>query len=119
MDIIQIINVVITTLIIPIFGAMVKKKEARELDAVQRNRREAKKMLIFQLVNDDKINFLLNEREPRNAEKIHYEFDLYIADGGNSWVKHEVAEYDEWREKVKECKRGSGNKNCKDKEKVV
>ena len=112
-DIVEILNLCITTIIIPLFATALKKKEKREFDTIQRNRREAKKMLIFQLVNDDKINFLLNKREPRNAEKIHYEFDLYIQDGGNSWVKHEVAEYDEWREKVKECRRNKG-KDCKE-----
>lgn len=116
---IEVINLVITSIIIPLFVGTIKKKELKDEKNLAYNRREAKKMMIFQLINDDKINHLLDKREPRNAEKIHYEFDLYEKDGGNSWVKHEVAEYDEWREEVKKSQRGKGKKNCKDKEKVV
>lgn len=106
-DYIELINLALTGILIPYFTNYIKTKEKRENERVKKNRREAKKMLIFTLISNDKTNYLLDKRPPQNMVQISKEFDIYIKDGGNSWIVEEVERYKEW---VKTCCK---NKNKK------
>ena len=44
---------------------------------------------------EDKFN-ALDGGIPENKQRIHEEYDEYVASGGNSYVHDKVKEYDEW-----------------------
>ena len=66
------------------------KKQARKHSARQS---------ILQLILEDKIAVMENKL-PENYQAIMEEYDEYIKNGGNSYVKEKVSEYLDWRKKL-------------------
>ncbi len=50
---------------------------------------------IMQLIIEDHVRNM-EDKLPENKQKIHEEYDEYIACGGNSYIHDKVKEYDEW-----------------------
>lgn len=70
------------------------KKQARKHSARQS---------ILQLILEDKIAVMENKL-PENYKAIMEEYDEYIKNGGNSYVKEKVSEYLDWRKKLTKAK---------------
>lgn len=60
----------------------------------------AAKSSILQMQMEDVISVELLEKLPYNYTNIHYEYDQYHQNGGNSDIDKKMAEYEEWYEKV-------------------
>lgn len=64
---------------------------------------------ILQLILEDKFNYSIG-KIPENKESIQEEYDIYRANGGNSYIHDKVEEYLEWYANVeKEFKRNKDN----------
>ncbi len=50
---------------------------------------------IMQLIIEDHVR-IMEDKLPENKQRIHEEYDEYIACGGNSYIHDKVKEYDEW-----------------------
>lgn len=66
-----------------------------------RTRRQANKhntrSNIMQLIIEDHVRIMENKL-PENKQRIHQEYDEYVACGGNSYIHDKVEEYDAWYE---------------------
>ena len=50
---------------------------------------------IMQLIIEDHVR-VMEAKLPENKQRIHEEYDEYVACGGNSYIHDKVKEYDEW-----------------------
>lgn len=64
----------------------------------QANKHSARQS-ILQLIFEDKVR-ALEGSQPENYQAILDEYDEYIKNGGNSYIKEKVKEYIEWRERT-------------------
>lgn len=58
------------------------------------------KQAILQMILEDQVAVELMKQPPRNYVNIHYEYDIYHANGGNSDIDHKMKEYDAWYDQV-------------------
>lgn len=57
--------------------------------------RNAAKHTILQMIMEDRLN--IHEGKPvMNYQAVLHEFDIYTAQGGNSYIKDKVEEYKKW-----------------------
>ena len=89
MDWTQIIVTAIT-IGIPATVTLLSGKKTR----VQANKHNTRSN-IMQLIIEDHVRNMENKL-PENKQKIHEEYDEYIACGGNSYIHAKVKEYDDW-----------------------
>ena len=59
------------------------------------------KQSILQMQMEDIINFEILKKLPRNYTNIHYEYDNYKAEGGNSDIDIKMKEYEDWYSGIK------------------
>lgn len=59
------------------------------------------KQSILQMQMEDIINFEILKKLPRNYTNIHYEYDNYKAEGGNSDIDIKMKEYEDWYSRIK------------------
>lgn len=64
------------------------------------NRKHNAKQSIFQLILEDHVR-VSEGRLPENYQEVCKEFDTYIKNKGNSYVKKKVEEYNNWYDKIK------------------
>lgn len=97
----EIIVALITAFPLTLAAILSNRNTNKKLDENQRlsNRNDAKQS-ILQMMMEDKVVFHLDHRLPENYQRIHEEYDHYRANGGNSYMKKKMAEYDTWYAKV-------------------
>ena len=91
--IVQIIVTVITVCVpatVTLLTTSSVKKQARK---------HAARQSILQLIFEDKVRYLEGS-QPENYQAVLDEYDEYVKNGGNSYIKEKVADYIEWRKKV-------------------
>lgn len=77
------------------------KKTNRKLDKQDRDsRRNEAKQSILQMMMEDKVDYYHNRRIPENYNRIHEEYDVYHANGGNGLMTKKVIEHDKWYEEI-------------------
>ena len=54
------------------------------------------KQSILQMIMEDYITVEMFQKPPRNYMNIHYEYDVYHKNGGNSEKKKKMTEYEDW-----------------------
>lgn len=59
------------------------------------NDRDFAKQTIFRLIDEDKTEALYGHM-PANYQNILHEYDVYHANGGNSYVTEKVEQYKKW-----------------------
>ena len=64
------------------------------------NQQHAAKQSILQMILEDRVR-VSSGGLPENYQAILHEFDIYIQNGGNSYVHKKVDEYIEWYEGLK------------------
>lgn len=64
------------------------------------NRKHNAKQSIFQLILEDHVR-VSEGRLPENYQEVCKEFDTYIKNRGNSYVKKKVNEYYNWYDNIK------------------
>ena len=69
---------------------------------------------IMQLIIEDHVRYMENKL-PENKQKIHEEYDEYIACGGNSYIHDKVKEYDDWYKSITNKAKRRQNVNKKEK----
>lgn len=73
----------------------------------------AAKQSILQMQMEDVISVELLHKLPYNYSNIHYEYDVYHANGGNSDIDKKMKEYEAWYEDVaKKIKKGGKYANA-------
>jgi len=67
------------------------------------------KQAILQMMLEDQVSVELMQQPPRNYVNIHYEYDIYHQNGGNSDIDCKMKEYDAWYDRIanKAKKKGS------------
>lgn len=58
------------------------------------------KQSILQMMMEDVIAVEILHKPPVNYKNIHYEYDVYHKNGGNSDMDIKMKEYDEWYSKI-------------------
>lgn len=81
---------------IPAITTIVTAKKQRSLSKMH-----SAKQSILQMQVEDIINFEILKKIPRNYTNIHYEYDNYKAEGGNSDIDIKMKEYEEWYGSIK------------------
>lgn len=84
------IIVVIIPTLTTIFTSVIQKRENRMFSA---------KQTILQMMMEDVISVEILHKAPCNWNNIHYEYDKYKANGGNSDIDIKMKEYEEWYHK--------------------
>ena len=64
------------------------------------NRKHNAKQSIFQLILEDHVR-VSEHRLPENYQQVCTEYDTYKKNGGNSYVKKKVEEYNNWYDNIK------------------
>lgn len=54
------------------------------------------KQSIQQMIMEDKLSYGIDKKMPQNYQRIMYEFDIYVQNGGNSYMHEKVDEYKLW-----------------------
>ena len=98
------IIVTVITICVPATVTLLSGKKTR----TQANKHNTRSN-IMQLILEDKFS-VLDGGIPENKQKIHEEYDEYIACGGNSYIHDKVKEYDDWYKTLKK-----GGRNAKGK----
>lgn len=95
MQIIEILTPLIVA-VIPTITTLItsnnQKKESRMFSA---------KQSILQMQMEDVISVEILHKLPYNYSNIHYEYDKYKANGGNSDIDKKMQEYEEWHNNIK------------------
>lgn len=60
------------------------------------NKMHSAKQSILQMIMEDYITVEMFQKPPRNYMNIHYEYDVYHKNGGNSDIDTKMAEYEDW-----------------------
>lgn len=68
--------------------------------AWRQSKMNSAKASILQMQMEDVIAWELMHKLPYNHSNIHYEYDIYHENGGNSDIDKKMAEYEEWYENV-------------------
>ena len=92
------IIVAVISAIVTIFSVIwSNKKTDKKLDAhkIASDRNDAKQA-ILQMMTEDKVDYHFSHRLPENHARIHEEYDIYHANGGNGLMTKKLKEYDEW-----------------------
>ena len=89
MDWTQIIVTAIT-ICVPATVTLLSGKKTRK-----QNNKHNTRSNIMQLIIEDHVRNMENKL-PENKQRIHEEYDEYVACGGNSYIHDKVREYDEW-----------------------
>ena len=69
------------------------------LSVKRQARKHAARQSILQLIFEDKVR-VLEGYPPENYQAVLDEYDEYIENGGNSYVKQKVADYIDWYKKT-------------------
>ena len=64
------------------------------------NKQHSAKQSILQLQMEDVIAVEVLHKPPRNYTNIHYEYDVYKKNGGNSDIDIKMKDYEEWYERI-------------------
>lgn len=64
------------------------------------NKKHSAKQSILQLQMEDVIAVEVLHKPPRNYTNIHYEYDEYKKNGGNSDIDIKMKDYEEWYERI-------------------
>jgi archaellum component FlaG (FlaF/FlaG flagellin family) len=59
------------------------------------------KQSILQMIMEDYITVEMFQKPPRNYMNIHYEYDIYHKNGGNSDIDTKMTEYEDWYSSLK------------------
>lgn len=84
------IAVTVITVCVPATVTLLSGKKIRK----QANKHSTRSN-IMQLIIEDHVRVMENKL-PENRQRIHEEYDEYVACGGNSYIHDKVGEYDEW-----------------------
>lgn len=76
---------------IPALTTIITAKNLRSLSKMH-----SAKQSILQMQMEDVINYEILHKLPRNYTNIHYEYDNYKKEGGNSDIDIKMKEYEEW-----------------------
>ncbi len=68
------------------------------------------KQSILQMQMEDVINYEILHKLPRNYSNIHYEYDNYKKEGGNSDIDIKMEEYEEWYRSITNKSKIKGGK---------
>ena len=71
-----------------------QKLDTQKADTERNNAKQS----ILQLIMEDKVDYYCDHKLPENRNRIHDEYDVYHANGGNGTMTKKVAEYDKWYE---------------------
>ena len=94
-DIIEILTPIIVAIIPTIATLITSNHQKRE------NRMFSAKQSILQMQMEDVISVELLHKVPYNYTNIHYEYDKYKKNGGNSDIDEKMKEYEEWHNSLK------------------
>lgn len=64
------------------------------------SKRHSAKQSILQMMMEDVIAVEVLHKLPINYKNIHYEYDIYHKNGGNSDMDIKLEEYEEWYSKI-------------------
>ena len=81
---------------IPAITTIVTARKQRSLSKMH-----SAKQSILQMQVEDIINYEILHKLPRNYTNIHYEYDSYKAEGGNSDIDIKMREYEDWYSGIK------------------
>lgn len=93
---------IITALItagIPAIITLITSSKQKQLSKMQ-----SAKQSILQMMMEDVIAVEIMDKLPVNYTNIHYEYDTYKKNGGNSDIDIKMGEYEEWYSKIKKEK---------------
>lgn len=85
------IIIALITITIPSVTTIITSKQQRSLSKMH-----SAKQSILQMQMEDIINYEILHKLPRNYSNIHYEYDNYKQEGGNSDIDIKMEEYEEW-----------------------
>ena len=90
-------NIIITliTVLVPSLTTIYTNKLTKK-----ENRMHNAKQSIFQLILEDHVRVSAG-RLPENYQEVCKEYDIYIKNNGNSYVKNKVEDYYKWYDKIK------------------
>lgn len=80
---------------IPAGVTLITAKKQKKLSKMH-----AAKQSILQMQMEDVISVELLHKLPYNYSNIHYEYDIYHQNGGNSDIDKKMKEYVEWYENI-------------------
>ena len=89
------IIVTLITICVPATVTLLSGKKTR----TQANKHNTRSN-IMQLIIEDHVRHM-EGKLPENKQRIHDEYDEYVACGGNSYIHQKVKEYDEWHKTLK------------------
>lgn len=81
---------------IPALTTIITARKQRSLSKMH-----SAKQSILQMQMEDIISVEILKKIPRNYTNIHYEYDNYKAEGGNSDIDIKMKEYEEWYSGIK------------------
>lgn len=84
---------------VPALTTIITARKQRSLSKMH-----SAKQSILQMQMEDIISVEILKKIPRNYTNIHYEYDNYKAEGGNSDIDIKMKEYEEWYSGLKEVK---------------
>lgn len=84
---------------IPALTTIITARKQRSLSKMH-----SAKQSILQMQVEDIISVEILKKIPKNYTNIHYEYDNYKAEGGNSDIDIKMKEYEEWYSGLKEVK---------------
>lgn len=64
------------------------------------SKRRSAQQSILTWIMHDQLQYEQMGELPKHYEKIHAEYDIYHANGGNGIITEEVRQYDEWYKKI-------------------
>jgi len=98
------ILVALITTCIPALTTIITARKQRSLSKMH-----SAKQSILQMQMEDIINYEILHKLPRNYTNLHYEYDNYKAEGGNSDIDIKMNEYEEWYSSIKGGKENGNN----------
>lgn len=81
---------------IPALTTIITARKQRSLSKMH-----SAKQSILQMQMEDIISVEILKKIPKNYTNIHYEYDNYKAEGGNSDIDIKMKEYEEWYSGIK------------------
>lgn len=90
----------VASCVAPVLTFVTSVKTGKDISRVEM------KSSILQMILEDQFGWQAFKKFPTNYQNILHDFDIYTANGGNSYMKKKVTDYCEWYSEIeKESKK--------------